>query len=156
MPYLQVVPVIEPQARGCLCVRPYPNHPHGCPNVGHKIGCPPTAPKLEEYFDLAKPCWVIYNVFDFGEHVRRMRNTHPDWTQRQLECCLYWQPRARKELREEVRRFLKEPFGTDFELNYCPEAMGLDVTATLRNVGVELEWPPVEKALQVAFGAIRR
>ena len=42
-------------------------------------------------------------------------------------------------------------------MTMCPEAMGLDVTTTLRNAGVEIEWPPVEKALQVAFvGVLRR
>jgi len=34
--------------------------------------------------------------------------------------------------------------------------MGLDVTATMYSVGVVLEWPPREQAVQVAFVGAKR
>jgi hypothetical protein len=33
----------------------------------------------------------------------------------------------------------------------CPEACGVDVTATMASIGVALEWPPVSTAYQVAL-----
>ena len=43
------------------------------------------------------------------------------------------------------------------EVNRCPEAMGLDVTATMKSIGVVLEWPPRELAVQVALaGTLKR
>ena len=80
--------VIDLKVRG-LCGRPYPGHPKGCPNVNHKKGCPPSAPLLPDVFDLSRPVWIIINRFDLGAHVERMRTLHPDWSTRQLTCCLY-------------------------------------------------------------------
>ena len=153
MPHTLVVPVVNLRVRG-LCNLPYPLHPLGCPNYGHKEGCPPAAPRLGEHLDLDRPCHVVWNVFPIGDHSRRMRLLHPGWSDRQAYCCLYWQPRARAELEAEVAKFLEE-FGPH-EVVRCPEAMGLDVTATMRLVGVELEWPPLERAAQVALAGTRR
>ena len=68
-----------------------------------------------------------------------------------MTCCLYWQPRARKFLETEIYRFCASRGG--HVVTRCPEAMGLNVTETLRRAGVEMEWPPVNIALQVAFAA---
>jgi hypothetical protein len=35
----------------------------------------------------------------------------------------------------------------------CPEAMGVNVTATMKEIGIQLEWPPKRWAHQVAMGA---
>ena len=34
---------------------------------------------------------------------------------------------------------------------FCPEAMGVNVTQTLKEAGVELEWPPEKTVIKVAF-----
>jgi predicted metal-binding protein len=151
MPVVQVEPVYDPKVRG-LCARSYYNHPKGCPNLGKKPGCPPEAPKLPEVFELKRPSYLIYNVFDFGSHVAKMRVKHPTWTQRQLECCLYWQTRARHQLYRLLAEFKREHPGLLYTC--CPEAMGLNVTETLANVGVAIEWPPVNVTLQVAFAGV--
>ena len=145
---LRVEPVYNAIVRG-LCPRPYPLHPHGCPNFGKKEGCPPKAPRLPEVFDLTRPCYAILNAFNLGAHVAKMREKHPEWSPRQLECCLYWQPTARKQLEREISAFVVDHPG--MVITRCPEAMGLNVTATLARLGVNLEWPPVEQATQVAF-----
>jgi hypothetical protein len=132
-------------------VKPYPLHPKGCPNFGKKAGCPPAAPQLPKAFDLSGPCFLIVNVFDFGAHVAKMRAAHPGWSERQVTCCLYWQGTARKALEAEIDLFRMAHPGLTVER--CPEAMGLNVTATLRAAGLEVEWPPVTRALQVAFAA---
>jgi hypothetical protein len=136
--------VIELKVRGMCCL-PYPNHPKGCPNFKHKHGCPPECPP----FSLTAPWFAIINEFDFAAHVARMKTAHPAWTQRQLECCLYWQPAARKALQTEIKRFLN--INHHFDIDSCPEAGGVNITKTLALVGINLEWPPVNVARQVVI-----
>lgn len=142
-----------------MCVREYPNHKKGCPNYGKKEGCPPSAPMFDSVYDLSKPIFAIYNVFNFKRHVKRMRDKHPDWSKRQLECCLYWQNGARKELRKKIELFqsaFKGITGKEHIITIVPEAMGVNVTETMKKVGIEIEWPPVNIAFQIAFGGIRK
>lgn len=51
---VQVNPVIDYSVRG-LCVKPYYNHPKGCPNFNKKKGCPPNAELFDKVYDLTKP-----------------------------------------------------------------------------------------------------
>jgi len=78
-----------------------------------------------------------------------MRATHPDWSKRQLRCVLYWQGTARAELKRRIEAALHAMPGTRAETS--PEAMGVNVTATLAAEGIKLEWPPVRIARQVAL-----
>jgi predicted metal-binding protein len=173
--FIQVTPVIDYSVRG-LCCKPYPLHKNGCPNFNHKEGCPPNAKLFDKVFDLNKPIYAIYNVFDFKSHVEKMRAANPGWSQAQLTCCLYWQNGARKQLSTEIFRFLHEHARFDVNLYVAvalykglekdlkhwsdriipspPEAMGVNLTATMKNAGIELEWPPVEKAYQIALAGI--
>jgi predicted metal-binding protein len=153
---LQITPIIDPHIRS-LCLRPYPLHPLGCPNFGKSPRCPPKVAFIDKVFDLEKPCWIIYNAFELGVHVGKMRQIHPNWSERQLYCCLYWQGKARKELKLEIEKFhrTKDPM-KELLVTTCPEAMGLNVTETMRRAGIKLEWPPMEIALQVAFAGIPR
>lgn len=143
-----------------LCVTPYELHPKGCPNFNKKKGCPPNSVEFFEFFDETKPIFIVWSVFDLGAHVQKMRRQHPEWSERQLYCCLYWQGRARRFLRDTI-----EEYQTQFPLlgetlsirpdsrgavSTCPEAMGLNVTATMRNLGEILEWPVKTKVYHVA------
>lgn len=38
-----------------------------------------------------------------------------------------------------------------WKTTYCPEAMGVNVTATMKNLGVTLEWPPQKVVYKVAI-----
>jgi len=145
---LIVEPVVDKAMRG-LCCRPYPGHPKGCPNFKKKEGCPPSAPMIDETLDLSKPVHAVFNVFDLARHVKRMKNKHPHWSDRQLKCCLYWQPRARKQLREKIMRFLYEHPGET--VVKCPEAQGVNLTETMKNAGIELEWPPENVTYQIVL-----
>ena len=104
--YIQVEPVVDLQMRK-LCCRPYYNHKNGCINFNKKKDCPPNCPVITDVLDFSEPIYAIYNVFNFGSHVTKMKKKHPEWTKRQCECCLYWQPKARKQLREKIQLFLK-------------------------------------------------
>jgi hypothetical protein len=143
--------VVEPRMRG-LCRLPYPGHPRGCPNFGRKAGCPPSCPMIGDAIDLGRPVFAIVNEFDLAAHVLRMRLRHPGWSERQLVCCLYWQPTARKHLTAKLMAFLAAH--PDYVSDACPEAGGVNVTETLRRAGLELEWPPVKVARQVALAGI--
>jgi len=141
--------IIDPKVRG-LCVKPYPNHKKGCPNYAKKKGCPPMCPVISETLDLSQPVYAIWNTFPIGEHVERMKAKHPDWTERQLYCCLYWQPKARKQLRQLVDEFCFA-MRQSFTIVACPEAQGVNLTETMKGVGVELEWPPRINARQIVI-----
>jgi len=131
-----------------LCMAPYPGHPRGCPNYGKKEGCPPKQKLFFDMFD--SDFYLIYTEFNLGGHVKRMKKKHPDWTDRQLYCCLYWQGTARKNLKAEILKF--KTMRPDLYITTCPEAMGVDVTQLMEsNAGVCLEWPPIETTYQVAI-----
>ncbi len=113
--------------------------------------------------------YAIVNKFGLGAHVREMQNKHPQNSVAQNECCLYWQPKARKQLTSTILEFMKEFADYTICVAYykgCPqsnkiiysppEAMGIEVTKTLLPVGIELEWPPKEYAYQVAIAGIRK
>ena len=142
----------------CLCRKPYPLHPRGCPNYGKKASCPPRRPMLEDILDMTKPVWAIWGTFDFGGHVARMTEAHPEWSQRQAECCLYWQGGARKRLREvHVPKFqTEEDLFCQLEIVYIPEAAGVNVTVTMEGIGEHLEWPPVTVTYQIALAGARK
>lgn len=149
-----VVPVMDYSVR-FLCIRPYPGHLKGCPNFEKKKGCPPGATLYDQVYDLSKPVYAVINKFDFKEHTERMRQLHPEWSERQVRCCLYWQPKARKELLLHIKQFYRE-HGLDYKVETCPEAMGVNITQTLANAGIVLEWPPETVAYQVALAAKER
>lgn len=150
---IQVKPVIDLSVR-TLCLRPYPGHKNGCPNYGKKKGCPPKTPVYTDVYDLSKPVYALINKFNLAHHIQHMKTLHPDWSQRKLECCLYWQPKARKQLLQLIRSFLKE--NRNYRIETCPEAMGVNVTETLKAAGIILEWPPKQWACQVALAGIER
>jgi hypothetical protein len=139
-----------------LCLREYHGHRRGknklggCPNFGKKKGCPPGMPLLHEAFCLYYPSYLAINRFDLGSHMLRMRMQHPGWTSRQLRNCLYWQGAARKQLRYKIGKALA-CLWKGYIAETVPEAMGMDVTSTCRYHGIELEWPPMKWAHQVAF-----
>jgi hypothetical protein len=147
---VRIVPVIDYGVRA-LCVRPYSLHPRGCPNVGKCDRCPPQAPLFNNAFDLEQPVYAVVNEFDLAGHIVRMKERNPNWSDRQLRCVLYWQPKARKQLDGRIRRALASDRCRGYAATWCPEGMGVDVTATLELAGITLEWPPDRLARQVAF-----
>ena len=151
--WAEVHPVIDYSMRA-LCAKAYPGHPKGCPNLNdpNHPQCPPHVPRIEVAFALTRPVWAVWNVFPFGEHVARMREKHPAWSRRQLECCLYWQGTGRKDLKRILGEFLRNHRGL---VAYSPEALGVNVTETMRSIGIELEWPPVTVAYQIVFAGSR-
>lgn len=150
---LQVAPIlIDPKDLLKLCKGKYPGHSKGCPNLGKCDRCPPKAPRYDVAFDLSAPVFAVVNEFGFKAHTDRMGVKHPEWSERQVRCVLYWQGTARKQLKEALEPILA--LLPDYVANWCPEGMGVDVTATLNAAGVGLEWPPERVARQVALLAL--
>ena len=143
----RIFPVLDKKVR-VLCIKAYPNHPKGCPNYNKRETCPPQAPLWSEHCDIKLATWLVWTKFDLGSHRERMRKKHPKWSIRQLNCCLYWQGTARKSLKDFLKTQWLMPglFKT-----MCPEAMGINVTETMRDIGIELEWPPEKWVYQVAM-----
>jgi predicted metal-binding protein len=148
MPWIEAQPVIDPGVRN-LCTRKYPGRPRGCPNYGKRVTCPPQAPMIPEL--MTPPYYLVWNAFDIAGHMSRLQGKHPDWSEKQLACCRYWQPTARKALRAEVEKFMEE-HGRRWTVIACPEACGLNVHASMEfNAKIRLDWPPRKIAYQVAL-----
>lgn len=149
----EITPVVNYAVRK-LCLHPYPGRPHGCPNYGLKKRCPPNAILFEDFFDMKKPFYAIINVFDLRSHVERMKQRHPNWSEKQLRNCLYWQKTARKALKRAIFEFYKD--NKEYRISVCPEGMGVNVFSTLNKIGIHMEWPPKDIAYQVAIAGIRK
>ena len=147
--FMPVHPVVDYSVRA-LCIKPYYNHPKGCPNYDNKrLDCPPYAPLFIDWCNYSYPIYLIWNRFDLLAHVERMRKKHSDWTDRQLYCCLYWQGTARSQLKKTCAEFLERY--PSYTVSYVPEAMGINVTETAKELGIILEWPPRNYAYQIAI-----
>jgi len=148
-----VTPVIDSRVRA-YCKLPYPGHPRGCPNFGRRAICPPQAPRFEKLIDLSLPIYCIYHRFDLGGHVLKLRTNHPDWSERKLHCCLYWQGTARKQLKSKCDLFLQDH--PEYIIFTCPEGNGVDIDATVRQISIELQWPARDYAYKIALAAVSR
>lgn len=149
---IQVHPVIDYKMRK-LCVQPYYNHPKGCPNFNKKEGCPPQAEFFDKTYDLIQPIYAICNIFDYKTHIEKMRKKQPNWSERQIHCVLYWQNGARSHLSKHIVNFLREHNGEGYRIAKCPEAMGVNLTETMKNAGIVLEWMPVNVAYQIVLAS---
>ena len=135
------------------CKLPYINHPHGCPNYGNRDICPPDSPLFE---DIVKaPYYLIVIRYDLKSHIERMKNKHPNWSERQLRCCLYWQNTAKKMLKSKINRFVKS-----LDFNYIildginspsPEATGVNLFTTANLVGIKLKTYPKDYVYKMAI-----
>lgn len=162
MPINYVTPIMDESVRD-LCKRPYGwnpktrrySHPKGCPNWGRRDTCPPKAVLLPEFFDMTKPILAVWVAYDLASHRKKAKAKHPDWSNRQCGNSRHWQNGVLARLRREVKYNLERSplFGNSKNLIATdrPEAMGVNVTETMKNVGVILEWPPVNIVRKIAF-----
>lgn len=147
-PYYEVDRLIIDYRAREWCKLPYPNHPLGCPNYDHRANCPPSAPLVEDYFDLTQPLWLVVVAFDLHGHIERMKARHPDWSDRQAKCVLYWQNRVNKELELNASQFAHHN-GLIYTL--CPEAMGVQVIKTAKRIGIPIKPRPFDYVYKIAL-----
>jgi len=120
-----------------FCTHPYPNHPKGCPNFNKCDRCPPKFPYITDVLDVTKPVYFVYVTFDLRKHASEMKQKHPDWTDRQCKCVLYWQSRVRKNLKESIPFFMRK-YDCNF-VTMTPEGMGVNVYKSMRSSGIRLQ-----------------
>lgn len=104
--------------------------------------------------DFSRLHYVVFVTFDIYSHIQVMKRSHPNWSERQLRCCRYWQGKARACLRYECNRLLRIVKG--MEIVYTPEAFGANVTRTMEQHGLILQWPPRDRVYLVALAGFRR
>jgi hypothetical protein len=151
---------IDVRARdGTWCTLPYPRHPHGCPNYPECVEGQPSLTQLEAIHPYAKWYAVIeeFGLKDFSE---RMKQQHPDWSDRQSRCVLYWQASVRKRLLRKMRYYAgklvednPDLCGKPLDILHIPEASGVNVFATMNRVGIVLMKNPdlVRKIMFIGF-----
>ena len=140
--------VVQEQTRE-WCRLPYPGHPRGCPNWGQKSSCPPKVCRVEYLFNLSKQHWFVVVDFDLAEHVRKMKLKHPDWSDSQLRCVLYWQGKVRSQLKKATLEFVRQHPGTIYSA--CPEAMGVNVFRTCHRHGLMMKKNPQNTVYKVTL-----
>ncbi|MCK5604253.1 hypothetical protein KAR91_20360 [Candidatus Pacearchaeota archaeon] len=155
--YAIVTPTIDLGMRS-LCVYPYPNHPKGCPNFGKKSTCPPKCERFPYVYDNRQDVWAFWAEYDLGAHRYRQKKRHPLWSPRQLVNSQHWQGTVRKFLRESIAKWMGENKDEypDLAVTTCPEGMGVNVTATMENIGVVLEWPPKKTTRLIYLAGVLR
>lgn len=135
-----------------LCKKAYYNHPDGCPNLEKKKpGCPPTL-AFPRQVHINAPIFAIFNQFNFKEYCDDLRKKRPNWTERQVRSSLWWQSHERNRLERPIRMFLN--MCPSYLVLRTPEATGVDVTATMKTIGISLEWPPMNYAYQVVLAGL--
>jgi hypothetical protein len=146
--------VIDLKAHGYWCQLPYPGHPKGCPNFGKKQGCPPKAMIFSQTYQ--PPYYLISETFDIESHINKMKQLHPQWTQRQCRNLLYWQKSVNKKLREKSKQYLASLNDEHLMLLEIPEATGINIFETCRNVGIALEKLPEHQVTKIMIIAKRK
>lgn len=147
------------------CQLPYPNHPKGCPNYNKNLLCPPKAPFLKEYISRYNHFYLIVGRFNLSKYTILMLENHPDWSERQAACVLYWQGSAKKHLKEYIKNIYRNnsdktlfllSSGSGYknleiqqEKIYSMEAAGIDVFTTLRENNIKFHVKPKDFVLLV-------
>lgn len=133
---------------GIWCKAHYPNHPLGCPNFPNCIEknqlkyCSPNSLKW----------YAVIEEFDLETHANKMKKNHPNWTNKQCRCILYWQNSVRKKLKEKAEKACLKLNG--FVVTLIPEALGINVFGTMAKVGIILyKNPKIVK--KIAFVGVK-
>jgi len=129
----------EKAMNGEWCKLPYPNHPKGCPNYGKRNACPPFTKPFNEI--IKEPFYLVIEKFDVIAHAKKMKERHPDWTERQCRNLLYWQKSVVSRLKKKAYSFAKSK-GEDFIVLEIPEAHGVNLFITCKNIGIDLQIHP--------------
>lgn len=120
---------------GEWCLLPYYNHPKGCPNYNKKDICPPKQKTITKLIDTNKPMFFALSTFYLDIFKIKMKEIHPNWTDKQCGCVLYWQSKSRKQMMIQAKKLI---INNKIILT-CPEGAGVNVYASLNKCGFNLE-----------------
>ena len=137
-----------------MCIRPYKGHKYGCPNFGKLPTCPPNIPCMyDQVFDLSD-VYAVVTKFYLEEFFKKRREKRPDLPEGQIRNSRQWQPITKKENDYALGDFYREnPDKKEYVSTRLLECMGVDVVGTMKEVGLEIKFPPGEIVYRVAFVA---
>ena len=130
--YAKVKPVGITCSVGKLCCQPYPGHKRGCPKF--HVNCFPGRNLFQDIINVRKTCYVIWSEFNIAAHMKKLKKLYPHWTERQLRCVLYWQPKARKAFQVELKKFQEDHPG----MTYVYEGNGVEIAETMKQLGMDI------------------
>jgi hypothetical protein len=139
------------------CKLPYPDHKHGCPNLGK---CLHPMKEAWEKVQTAKQIRLYMAKFDLEKHVTKMKEKNPTFTDKQAKCVLYWQNTVKKTLKTEIEKdYQPEDYvlgcGSGFNINgkhyNSMEAAGIHIFKTFENNRIPFEAKPVKIVTMAAL-----
>lgn len=136
--FCKILPIIYNQKITDLCKKPYYGHSKGCPNYGKRDICPPKMKLVNEILDMNKNIYTIGIKFDLSNHFFKMRKNHPEWTERQVKNCLYYQKGMKNDLYKYVKNVIEI---NDKLIIYKPEACGINLIKMLKKENIFIKFP---------------
>ena len=108
---------------------------------------------FDQVFDMSD-VYAIVTRFYLEQYFRDRRLLYPNVTEGMLRSNRYWQPKTISENDTAIRDyFLENPDKKDYVSTRFLECMGVDVVGTMKEVGIELKFPPGEIVYRIAFVA---
>jgi len=154
-------------------VQSYCNNPeYLCPYYGHSWACPPEAPYLEHEIMNYDKFYLIYTKFDIKEKGNnKSKNSFKYKDMREImeqemekflnqyrnefkEIKILWDGHCRVCEKENRKCSIEEdaPCRYPDKIRYSMEAVGIDVTQTVKNLNIDIEWPPINHVYR--FGLV--
>ena len=138
--------VFDKRATGYWCKLPYSGHPKGCVNFNKRVGCPPNSKFFGDL--ISAPFFLVAQEFDLSEQVEILNKKESNLEDKRAFCLDYYRGSFSKKIKEEAEAFL-ESRNQDLFLLERPEANGVDIFNTCKNVGILLERDPKRKFWKV-------
>ncbi len=126
--------VFTPKTRD-WCRLPYPGHPRGCVNYGKHDTCPCNTPYRADILEKHDRFVLVHATFDINAYAGKMREIHPDWSEKQLRNSRHWQSQLKSKMKKKIAGVHHDELfgaGGGFMGRPSMEAAGIFVFATLR------------------------
>lgn len=154
-------------------VQSYCNNPeYLCPFYGKSWACPPEAPYLENEIMSYDKFYLIYTKFEIqkkGDNKSRTSFRYKDMREimeQEMEKFLNQHRKEFKEIKilwdghcrvcekENKKCSIEEdvPCRYPDKIRYSMEAVGIDVTQTVKKLDIDIEWPPINHVYR--FGLV--
>ena len=115
---------------------PYEGYKDGCPMYGTRPTCPPQTVMFDELID--PPYFLVIQYYDLVSQMKRMKDIHPNWSDKQCANCRYWQKGFDSLIKNEAEEYIKTTM-KDGLILIKPEAYGVNLFATCAHHGIILE-----------------
>jgi predicted metal-binding protein len=147
-------------------VRTYCYNPNfKCPNYGNSWACPPKAPYLEKQIILYTRFFLIYIKQDIDMNKKEVFESMRDRLEEEItnfikehsrnykQVQILWDGYCRLCEKEGKKCTIKSKLPCRYpdEIRYSMEAIGINVTETVRRVELDIEWPPKNHIYRVGL-----